>query len=106
MCGLCGIAGNTPHWTDGAPAPSPPDTPARRRARQARVAALSRVLGPLGLTVSDWQAHAYLVATRTGRQEIVDTIPHLWQAAARLRGRACDPLDPALIAALEGHRDG
>ena len=66
MCGLCGIVGNAPHWTDGAPAPAAADTPARRRARTARVAALHRVLTPLGLTVSDWQAHAYVVATRTG----------------------------------------
>jgi hypothetical protein len=106
MCGLCGIVGNAPHWTDGAPTTAASDTPTRRRARAARVAALHRVLAPLGLTVSDWQAHAYVVATRTGRQEIVDSIPHLWQAAARLRGRACDPLDLGLIAHLEDHRDG
>lgn len=106
MCGLCGIVGNAPHWTDGAPASAAADTPARRRARTARVAALHRVLTPLGLTVSDWQAHAYVVATRTGRQEIVDSIPHLWQAAGRLRGQACDPLDLSLIAHLEDHRDG
>jgi hypothetical protein len=107
MCGLCGIVGEEAHWTDDAPAaPTVPDGPARRRTRAARITALRRVLQPLGLTVDDWQAHAYLVATRTGRQEIADSIPHLWQAAGRLRGRACDPLDPRLIAALEGARDG
>ncbi len=106
MCGLCGIVGNAPHWTDGMPAPSPsqpaaPDTPTRRRERQERVRGLNRVLAPFGLTASDWQAHAYVIATRTGRQEIVDNTAHLWQAAARLRGKPCDPLDPLLIARLE-----
>jgi hypothetical protein len=99
MCGLCGIVGNAPHWTDGV---SAPDTPTRRRERQERVRGLNRVLAPFGLTASDWQGHAYVIATRTGRSEIVDNAGHLWQAAARLRGRACDPLDPALIARLEG----
>jgi hypothetical protein len=104
MCGLCGIVGNAPHWTDRLPAPGldEPDTPRRRRERQERVRGLNRVLGPFGLIVSDWQAHAFVIATPTGRQEIVDNTAHLWQAAARLRGRPCDPLDPMIIARLEG----
>lgn len=108
MCGLCGILGGEAHWTDEATRPGAPrpDVPARRRARAARVVALRRVLQPLGLTLDDWQAHAYLVATRTGRQEIADNLPHLWQAAGRLRGRPCDPLDPKLIAALEEAEGG
>ncbi len=102
MCGLCGIVGNAPHWTDGL---ARPDAPTRRQERQARVRALNRVLAPFGLTASDWQAHAYVIATRTGRQEIVDNTAHLWQAAERLRGRACDPLDLMFLARLEGeHR--
>jgi hypothetical protein len=102
MCGLCGIVGNAPHWTDGAAALSLADPPTRRRERQLRVRALNRVLAPFGLTASDWQGHAYVIATHTGRQEIVDNTAHLWQAAARLRGKPCDPLDPVLIARLEG----
>jgi hypothetical protein len=84
------------------PAPSAPDTPSCRSRRQERVRDLNRVLALFGLTASDWQAHAYVIATRTGRQEIVDNTAHLWQAAARLRGKPCDPLDSALIARLEG----
>ncbi|WP_284943637.1 hypothetical protein [Acidisoma cladoniae] len=101
MCGLCGIAGTAPHWTDGVPAPSAPDTPTRRRDRQARVRGLNRVLRPFGLTASDWQGNAYVIATQTGRSEIVADTAHLWQAAARLRGRACDPLDLDLLDRLE-----
>ncbi|MCB8881289.1 hypothetical protein ACELLULO517_13660 [Acidisoma cellulosilytica] len=101
MCGLCGIVGNAPHWSEGVPAPSLPDTPARRRERQERVRGLNRVLSPFGLTAADWQAHAYVIATRTGRSEIVDNTAHLWPAAARLCGKPCDPLDPKLIARLE-----
>ena len=104
MCGLCGIVGNAPHWTDRPPDPglAEPDTPTRRRERQGRVRGLSRVLAHFGLTVSDWEAHAFVIATPTGRQEIVDNTAHVWQAAARLRGKPCDPLDPAVIARLEG----
>ncbi|WP_159014905.1 hypothetical protein [Acidisoma sp. S159] len=101
MCGLCGIVGTAPHWTDGVPAPSPPDTPTRRRERQERVRGLNRVLRPFGLTASDWQGSAYIIATYTGRSEIVDNAAHLWQAAARLCGRACDPLDAGLLERLE-----
>jgi hypothetical protein len=107
VCGLCGIVGNAPHWTDGVPAPSVsegrvPDAPTRRRERAERVRGLNRVLAPFGLTASDWQAHAYVIATHTGRQEIVDNTAHLWQAAARLRGKPCDPLDLMLLTRLEG----
>jgi hypothetical protein len=101
MCGLCGIVGTVPHWSDGVPGPSTPDTPSRRRERQERVRGLNRVLRPFGLAASDWQGSAYVLATQTGRTEIVSDVAHLWQAAAKLRGSACDPLDSNLLDRLE-----
>ena len=37
----------------------------------------------------------------TGATEIVDNVAALWPAAERLLGRPCDPLDGALMDALE-----
>jgi hypothetical protein len=32
---------------------------------------------------------------------MINNLSHLWMAAERLAGRACDPLDPDLIALME-----
>ncbi len=96
MCGLCGILGGGEHWTD-----RPGEAGDRRRQRLRQVALLSRVLRPYGLTIEDWQGRSFLLGNRTGRTEIVDNISALWPAAAKLLGRRLDPLDPALLAALD-----
>jgi hypothetical protein len=36
---------------------------------------------------------------------VVDNFGALWPEAERLSGRPCDPLDPAVIAALEADRN-
>jgi len=99
MCGLCGILGSGAHWTD-----RPGEAGTRRRQRLRQVALLSRVLRPYGLSVEDWQGRSFLLRSRTGRTEIVDNVGALWPAAARLLGRRLDPLDPALLAALDPGR--
>jgi hypothetical protein len=64
----------------------------------------NRILARFGLSISDWQGTAFLLATRTGKTEIIPDLGHLWPAAERLSGRLCDPLAPALIERLEqGH---
>ena len=105
MCALCGVLGGSEHWADAYPRPgvftrnaTPTD---RRRERMKRVAVANRILGPFGLTLSDWQASAFVLSTRTGKTEIVDNLAHLWVAAEKLLGRPCDPLDPAILAKLE-----
>ncbi len=60
----------------------------------------NRILRPIGLDLSDWQGNAFLLATRTGKTELVDNLSHLWAAAERLLGRPIDPLDPALLQRL------
>jgi hypothetical protein len=77
------------------------DPAARRRERMSRVAAANRVLAHYRMTLADWQGSAFVLATATGKTEIVDNLTHLWMAAERLLGRPCDPLDPELIAQLE-----
>ncbi|HML06890.1 MAG TPA: hypothetical protein VK430_02020 [Xanthobacteraceae bacterium] len=60
------------------------------------------VLAQFSLHVADWQGAKYQLTTRTGRTELVDNLAQVWQAAERIIGRACDPLEPALIARLDG----
>jgi hypothetical protein len=101
MCALCGVLGGSDHWTDAAPRPGvysrAADPLARRRERARRVAAANRVLAQFHMRLSDWQGGAFLLATATGKTELVDNLAHLWAAAERLSGRHCDPLDPALL---------
>jgi hypothetical protein len=98
MCALCGVLGGPEHWTDAA---AGADSAARRRERAARVALANRVLAQYAMRLDDWQGSAYMLSTATGKQEMVETLGHLWPAAERLSGRACDPLDPALLVRLE-----
>ena len=101
MCGLCGVLGSEGDWTD-RPAPSVCGAPTTRRAQQLeRVRAANFVLTQFGLTLADWQGTKYQLNSRTGRTEIVDNLMQVWQAAERVLGRACDPLDPWLVARME-----
>ncbi|TGD97017.1 hypothetical protein [Methylobacterium nonmethylotrophicum] len=95
MCGLCGAFGAPDHWSDGVVRSAPPQAQ-----RRARAEAANRVLGLYGLRLAPW-ADRYTLSGRTGRSAVVDHLGALWPAAERLAGRPCDPLDPAVIAALE-----
>lgn len=100
MCGFCGAFGAEDHWTGD---PGTPDaTPAAERQR--RAAAANRVLGRYGLRLAPWGSR-YTLSSRTGRSQLVDHYGALWPAAEALSGRACDPLDPAAIAAMESLGD-
>ena len=46
------------------------------------------------MTLSDWQADSYVLATRTGKSELVADLAALWPTAEKLAGRRLDPLDP------------
>ena len=104
MCGLCGVLGAETHWSDASA--SPVTFAGRRRpqsARQerfARIALANRVLGHYHLRLSDFEGRSYVLRSATGRQEVVPDLRTVWAAAERLAGRACDPLDPALVQAL------
>jgi hypothetical protein len=103
MCGLCGVFEGEAHWTDAAgPDPPPGEGRTRRQERLYRVALANQVLEHYGLTLTDWAGTSYVLGSRTGRSEIVQHLTALWPVAERIAGRRCDPLDPALLAALEG----
>lgn len=101
MCGLCGMLGGQAHWSDaGNPASDDEAARTRHRERQLRVARMNRVLRGFACTVSDWQGHAYLLSTLTGKTEIVDNLAQLWPAVERLSGRRPDPLATDLLERL------
>ena len=104
MCGLCGVLNADDHWTDAAGSAAFADRvnqPTRRRERLHRVRLANRVLKYYGFTLGDAQGTAYLLSSRTGRQELVGHVAALWPVAERMAKRPCDPLDPALLAALD-----
>jgi hypothetical protein len=100
MCALCGALGAEEHWSMRHDPSSSNQT--RRAERSARVRAANAVLDVFAMRLDDWQGSALVVSGATGRREIVDTLPQVWEAAARMLGRPIDPLDPALIARLAG----
>jgi hypothetical protein len=105
ICGLCGVLGAEVHWTEaGGPDAASGDLASRRtrwQDRRYRVGLANKVLRHYGLTLGDWNGHAFVLASWTGRHELVPHLAAMWPAAERLAGRRCDPLDPAVIAAVE-----
>ncbi len=105
MCGLCGILGAEDHWTDAAGHTTAFGNRGiertRRQERLYRVGLANTVLKHYGLSLRDWQGTGYVLSTHTGMSVMVDHLAAMWPVAARLAKRPCDPLDSALIAALE-----
>lgn len=66
-----------------------------------RVRLVNRALEHFGLALHDWSGSVYVVRDRKGRAEVVTDLGTLWVAAERLAGRPLDPLDPALVEALD-----
>ena len=95
MCGLCGVLGVTEHWADSSGS--------SRAEGQHRVAVGNDVLAVFGLRLAEWQGR-YTLTGPTGGSAVVDNFGGLWPAAERLAGRACDPLDPEVIARVEKER--
>ena len=109
MCGLCGILGDGSHWADGVAGPGETAASAvpwlRRQARRRRVALGNAVLRHYGLSLADWQGSDFLLRDRTGAAQVVGGLRDLWPKAERMAGASLDPLDPALLRALERHGD-
>ncbi|MGE0210606.1 MAG: hypothetical protein AB7S41_02835 [Parvibaculaceae bacterium] len=96
MCGLCGAFGVSDHW-----AASPGEASAAERHGRASVA--NQVLGLYGLKLKPW-GNRFTLQGPTGRSAVVDHFGTLWPEAEKLAGRPCDPLDPAVLEALEASR--
>jgi hypothetical protein len=98
MCGLCGVLGGESHWTD----PTGSAGRTRRHDRLVRAGQANAVLKHYALSLDDWHGRSYLLRSLTGGSVQVDNLTDLWAKAEQLSRRRCDPLDPALLAHLEG----
>jgi hypothetical protein len=98
MCSLCGSLGGPEHWTVAVPEREATATGRTRRAERLAQARLANgVLRLFSLHLDDWQGSAFVLASATGKREVVDSLPAVWQAAAAMLGRPIDPLDLDLI---------
>ena len=106
MCALCGILGDGTHWADGVVRPGESLSASavpwlRRQARRRRVTLGNAVLRHYGLSLADWQGAGFVLRGRTGGAEMVAGLGDLWPKAERLGGKQIDPLDDALLDALD-----
>jgi hypothetical protein len=98
MCSLCGTLGGSEHWAAAMPDREASAAGQTRRAeRLAHVRVANGVLRLFSLRLDDWQGSAFVLTSATGKREVVDSLPAVWQAAAVMLGRPIDPLDPDLI---------
>lgn len=103
MCEVCAAFGRGRHWTDragglGARSESS-DIGAHRRERRRIVSLLNRLVGPMDLTVRDWDGEAFAVSASDGRSFNAANLSELWRQVERLHGRAFDPLDDRMLEA-------
>ena len=92
MCGVCGALGGEEHWSTASGRLQLDDAPTRRAERGRRIRIINEVVRGLQVRVSDWQGRYYLVAGPTGKQQVVDSLPHVWAALQDVAGRSVDPL--------------
>lgn len=99
MCGICGLLGGEDDWS-GSVQRQQSGVPRTRRADRAeRIRVLNEVLRPCHVQVSDFQGQSFLICGPTGKQQIADSIAHVWQCVQEITGTGIDPLAP-LEAAL------
>lgn len=104
MCMACGQMFMNIHWSDTQRTDSNGfvDQSLLLRTRLAKVKYTNQVLGFYGLRVSSRAGGGYTVSNRTGRSVLCQDFGDLWPKAQMLTGRTVDPLDPQLIAYLNG----
>ena len=105
MCSLCSALGGSRYWTDAA-GQGAFEKSSRRLSliteRRRRVALLNVVFEPYHLSISDWGGSSYVVENQSGRTQNVYSLAGIWAEADLLADRLCDPLDPLVIARLNG----
>lgn len=104
MCAFCTLFSAEGHWseapTDAASAGEPVSPRDRRLERTRRVAILNRILDYYGCAIEDWAASKYIVRSRRGQAELIDSLPQVWAAVEKIAQRPVDPLEQALIEKL------
>lgn len=96
MCGLCGIFGERTHWsTQGVRGGT------SRRQRFFRLQAINRVLSLVHCSIRDFSGTDYVLCAPTGAQTMVKEMGQMWLELEKMRGRPLDPLDPAMMQAMQ-----
>ena len=101
MCGMCGLWGQTDHWSSPARLPAAPAEASVLHRRAAQAAAVTMFTRAAGIVVRDWAQTAWVVESVSGATEIVNGLGDIWAAAERLTGQPVDPLSLALIQGFE-----
>lgn len=104
MCGACGILAGGRDWIDRVGDPERPGRAqdvTRIAERQRRIALANLLLHPAGIHLVEANG-TLILRGPTGRQEIVDSLGHIWSAADRLTSQRIDVLDAKFPAANEG----
>ena len=100
MCEVCAIFGAGEHWSDFGRLRNErfpfEDIQVYREERSRRLALLTRILAPHGVTVEDWDGEAALLVDRQGRSQIAATLGDVWKCAERLGATPFDPLAESL----------
>jgi len=90
MCSMCGFPAAPGHWTEAGAATAHD----RIRERFRRVAMLSNLLRPVGISVHDGGLVPGIQVTGPGgASAIVPDLEALWIEVDRILGRPFDPLD-------------
>lgn len=99
MCGLCGIFGETAHWSTQGVARG-----TSRRQRIFRMQALNKVLHLVHFSIRDFSGVDYILNAPTGAQVLVKEMGQLWLELEKMRGSPLDPLDDNLIRTWQENR--
>ena len=92
MCGICGSLGGEEHWSSGVGRIFDSERLTRRAERAQRIRILNMILSPLKVRINDWHGRSFLLVGSTGKQQVVDSLPHIWSAVQSMTGRCIDPL--------------
>lgn len=104
MCMACGQMFSAIHWSDQQKTDSRGFADQRTLLlnRISKIRYTNQVLRYYGLTVSGRTGGGYTVSDKKGRSLLCQDFGDLWVKAQKLSGRPVDPLDPKLIAYLNG----
>ena len=99
MCGLCGLIGEAPDWTDALLSTLP-----KRQERLRRIKILNVLVAPKRLKISDFHGTNYMVQTPTGGSSMVNGFSELLLEIETMSKTKLDVLSPEVLSYLEQMR--
>ena len=92
MCGVCGLLGGVEDWSGAVQRLHGGACSTRRADRAERIRVLNQVLLSCHVRISDFQGQSFLVCGPTGKQQIADSLAHIWRCVQEVTGSGIDPL--------------